>query len=140
MSNPNFPEQFSAKAGKVDPESSSTTKWQGVRNSIGEHLGLEPKEVYVTTISSPSNVRPRFFQSEGATDASLLVGMCTGDPDQIPAIVAATKKIAAKRGVSAVLATRDGGVWSVAVILRPRGDERLDPLGKAFPEAVRLPV
>ena len=107
---------------------------------IAEHLGLEPKEVYVTTISSPSNVRPRFFQSEGATDASVLVGMCSGDPEQASAIVAATKKIAAKRSVPAVLAMRKGSEWSVAVILRPRGDGVLDPLTEAYPEALMLPV
>jgi len=140
MSSLKFPEQFSAKAGRVDSESSSTTKWHGVRNLLAEHLGLEQSEIYVTTISRPSNVRPRFFQSEGATDASLLVGMYTGHADEVPATLAATKKIAAKRGVSVVLATQDAAGWSVAVVLRPRGDRRLDSLAGVYPEAAMLPV
>jgi hypothetical protein len=140
MSNSNFQEQFAAKAATVDTESSSTTNWYGVRNLFAEQLRLDPKKVYVATISKPGNVRPRFFQSEGAVEASLLVGMHTDAPDKVPATVAAAMKIAAKRGVPAVVATREGGEWSVAVVLRPRGDESLEPLTECFPNAMVLPV
>lgn len=135
-----FPEQFAAKAARVQTDRTSTTNWNGVRDLIAEQAGLQPKQVYVATISKPGNVGPRFFQSKGALKASLLVAMHTDDPERIPQTVAAMKGVAVERGVSAVVAVREGGTWSVVVILRPSEDGNLDRLAGWFPEAVVLPV
>ena len=133
-------ENFAAKAAKVDSSTPSTTSWNGVRDLIAEQVGLESGKVYVTTISKPGNVRPRFFQSKAALGASLLVAMHTDVPENVPATVAATKEIAAERGVAAVVATREGGEWSVVAILRSPGEEGVEELARCYPEAVVLPV
>jgi hypothetical protein len=70
----------------------------------------------------------------------LMVAMHTDAPDKLAATVTATKAIAAERGAAAIVATREGGEWAPAVILRPRGDRSLDPLLRCFPEVAVLPV
>ena len=134
-----FRENFAAKAAKVNTSITSTTNWNGVRDLIAEHLGLEPKQVYVVTISKPGNVRPRFFQP-GASGASLLVGMHTDAADKLPATVTATKQLAAERGVGAAVAVRQEGEWSVVAVFHPRGDGTFKDLANCYPEAVVLPV
>ena len=140
MTNSNFHEQFDVKAARVDTGLPSTTNWHGVRNLLAEQTGLAPQKVYVATISKPANVSVRFFQSKAVFRASVLVAMHTDESATVPGTVRAMKAIAAERGVSAVVATREEGEWSIVVILRPRGDKSLDPLAEAFPEAVMVPV
>jgi len=140
MSMANFAEQFAMKAEKVDAEITSTTNWHGVRDLIAEQIGLDRPEVYVTTISKPGNVSPRFRQSKAAVRASVLVGMHTDRPTELPGTVSAAKEIATERGASAIIAMRESGVWLVVAILRPKGDERLDPVAQCYPGAMVLPV
>jgi len=134
-----FRGNFAAKAAKVSTSVTSTTNWNGVRDLIAEHLGLEPKKVYVVTISKPGNVRPRFFQP-GASGASLLVAMHTDAADKVPGTVAAMKQLVVERGVGAAVAIREEGAWSMVAVLHPRGDGRFEDLAKCYPEAVVLPV
>ncbi|HEX6666983.1 MAG TPA: hypothetical protein VF081_10365 [Solirubrobacterales bacterium] len=140
MNPPDFRQQLADKAARVHTEAPSTTKWNGVRNLIAEQVGLGPDDVYVTTISKPENVSVRFFQSKRVFRASVLVAMHTDAPENIPGTTKALLEIAAERDASALVATRDGDDWSIVAILKRSGDKLLEPLAKACPTAVVLPV
>jgi hypothetical protein len=133
-----FRESFVAKAAKVKAGAPSTTNWYGIRNLIAEQVGLDPEDVYVTTISKPANVSVRFFQSKAVFRASLLVAMHTDSPITIPGTVRALRDIAGERGVSAVVATPVSGEWSVVEILGQPANEVAKELAKCFPEATVL--
>lgn len=140
MSNPNFRDQFAAKAARVETGIPSTTNWHGVRDLLAEEVGVPPQEIYVSTISKVANVSVRFFQSRAVFRASVLVAMHTGDPATVPGTVKAMQAIAAERGVSALVATPEEGKWAIVAILRPSGDPRLEPLAESYPEAVMVAV
>ncbi|HEU4738544.1 MAG TPA: hypothetical protein VFS54_05610 [Solirubrobacterales bacterium] len=135
-----FRESFATKAAKVKTGIPSTTNWHGTRNLIAEQVGVEPEDVYVTTISKPENVSVRFFQSKAVFRASLLIAMHTDAPATVPGTVRALREIAVEREVSAAVATIEDGKWSVVEILSQPGDEAAEELARCYPEATVVSI
>ena len=135
-----FRENFAAKAAKVKTGIPSNTSWHGVRNLIAEQVGLEPEDVYLTTISKPANVSVRFFQSKAVFRSSLLVAMHTDSSATVPGTVRALREIAVERGVSAAVAIREDGEWLVVEILCQPADKAAEELSRCYPAATAVSI
>lgn len=138
MSATQFAQHFAAKAAKVNPSAPSTTKWNGVRALFAEELGLEPNDVYVTTLSKPGNATVRFGQSAAALSASVLVGMHTDSPAVIEQTINTTSKIVAERNSIAAVAMREAGDWIVVAVLAKRSNGDAASIARCYPDAVVL--
>jgi hypothetical protein len=133
-----FREQFAAKAARVDPSATSTTKWRGVRDLVAEGVRLDPGDVYVATISKPGNVRVRFLQSVVANAGSLLLAMHTDSPANLTATIRALSRLAVERGATAAVASTENDRWEVVAILRDDSGNGAEVLATCYPEALLL--
>lgn len=140
MATTQFARHLAAKAAKVNPEAPSTSKWNGVRDLLAEDLGLDPDEIYVTTISKTGNVSVRFGQSEAARSADVLVAMHTGRSSELEGTIEALRRVAAPRSRVGVIAARDPQGWSIAAALGPPGDATAAAITSSNPSAVLLPL
>src|SRR4051812_40426448 len=116
MSGTQFATQFAAKAGRVNAQEPSTSKWNGVRDLFAEDMGLDPDQVYVATVSKPGNVSVRFEQSNAARSADVLVAMHTARSTDLEGTIDALRKVASPGGRVGVIAARNPGGWSVAAV------------------------
>lgn len=133
-----FREQFAAKAAKVDPSLSSTTKWHGVRDLVAEEVGFDSGNVYVATISKPGNVTVRFGQSNAANAGALLLAMHTDKPRALEGTIRALGRLAAERDASAAVASRENGHWEIVAILANPRKDGASALASCYREALLL--
>jgi hypothetical protein len=131
-----FAQHFATRAGKVNPSAPSTTNWNGIRDLLAEELGREPEDVYVSTISKPSNVSVRFKQSDAARARPVLLAMHTDLAKNLGKTIDALRKLAAPRGAFAVVAARGDGGWRIVSMLADEREPDATTLLAHFPDAI----
>jgi hypothetical protein len=133
MSAPGLATHIRAVSAGIDPSSKSTTKWNPVRDLLAEALNLNEDDVYVSTVSKPGNLSVRGDQSGGSRATDVFAGMYTGQMGQLGRCVTA----AAKHGDGRLMLLFTGapGSWTLAAIVKPRGQAVPAALAAEYPTA-----
>jgi hypothetical protein len=107
------------RAQQIDPSAPSTTNWWPVRELVAEAMGLEPEEVYVSTISKPGNLKPRSEQSQRGVGSKVLVGMYTGALIELDRCVTSAEKRCRERGLTILVFADAGAGFTLEAIVKP---------------------
>jgi hypothetical protein len=128
-------EHIGQRAQRINPSAPSTTNWWPVRELIAEAIGLEPEDVYVSTISKPGNLKPRSEQSQRGVSSKILAGMYTGDLNELDRCVTSAVKRCRERNLTILLFADHGQGFSLAAIIKPGSAPLPSTLATEYPAA-----
>jgi hypothetical protein len=128
----NLAAQIKERASTIDSSATSTTKWHPIANLLAEAIGLEPEDLYVFTVSKPGNLKPKSEQP-GSTDAKVLVGMYTGNPNEMEQTVESAEKRCKERGLPVLIFDNHGGGFALEVVVKLAGTAMMPTLAAEYP-------
>jgi len=104
--------EFERLLRTVDHAATSTSKYKGFENYLGQLLGVPPETVYTTFVRKPGNFDVRLTQSPRARNALVRVALLPS-VDDVPFVRDLADRVARERspGTSVVLACDEPSGW-----------------------------